>query len=239
VDSRECLEERQHRAEPLVDPANGVRKADHLGDLLRIDGAALLPFENARELGAGFVGRVGVVEPDRALHGLEERPVRDPFPVREAASGCDERVFAEALQELVHEPRLADTRDAEHGEELAGSVADRLVERVVQAPAFSLSPDHRRIKRADAFGCDVGDVKHTPAVAHRLCRHAIPQNRAGGRVNQDLARRCAVGEPRRNGERFAGCPRLGRRAASGDYLTGADPDAKVEAESALGAEGSR
>ena len=53
-------------------------------------------------------------------------------------------------EELSDEPGLADAGRAEHREELAGAVADGLLERVVQPPALALAADHRGDESARA-----------------------------------------------------------------------------------------
>ena len=51
---------------------------------------------------------------------------------------------SDVLEKLPDEPRLPDSGRAENGEELAGVVADRLLERVVQASPLAVATDHRR-----------------------------------------------------------------------------------------------
>jgi hypothetical protein len=100
--------------------------ADRAGDLfLRRD--ILLAEQRAD---APLTGRV---ERDlgQLLHDLHDRPVRDAFAVRQAAPAHDAHV-AVRPEELGGEPRLADTRSAENGEELTGAVGDGQVQRVVE-----------------------------------------------------------------------------------------------------------
>ena len=70
------------------------------------------------------------------------RPVADSFAVGEAPAPGDRRGL-EPAEELSHETRLADTRGAENGEELAGAVAGNSVEGVLQLLALTLAADHR------------------------------------------------------------------------------------------------
>src|SRR3954469_23948669 len=114
----------------------------------------------------------------------------------------------EVLEELADEPRLPDARDSEHGEELTGSVADRLVERVLQAPALPRTADHRRIEPACTSRGDHRDVDDAPGAARRLCGYDVTNNRVCGRVDDDLTRRGVVSESPGRRQRFAGGARL-------------------------------
>jgi hypothetical protein len=98
--------------------------------------------KRCRQLRLRLVGRVAVVEPDRLLHRLEQRPKRDPFAVGQASSPRDERLPGDAGEELVDEPRLADPCGTENREELTGAVTDGLIEGLLQPAALSLAPDH-------------------------------------------------------------------------------------------------
>ena len=60
------------------------------------------------------------------LEHIDHRPERDPFAVVETAAANDGRV--DAGQELRHETRLADAGRAEHGDEVAGTLAHAALE---------------------------------------------------------------------------------------------------------------
>jgi hypothetical protein len=59
-------------------------------------------------------------------------------------------VSRQIAKKFLHEAGLADTRKPQHGEQLTRGVGNRLIECVVQTPAFAFSADHRRIQTADA-----------------------------------------------------------------------------------------
>src|SRR5205814_8210171 len=86
---------------------------------------------------------VAFIKPSRVLDGLGDRPVRDPLAVRKATPARDKRAARDLVQELLHEPRLADARRAEHREQLARRPALRLFERVEQTSPLALSADDR------------------------------------------------------------------------------------------------
>ena len=98
---RERLEQRAHRDEALLGTTAGLGETDHLGHLLG-DELALRasPAERASELRPRLLGRVAVLEPDRLLDGLEQRPERDALAVGEAAAAGDERLPGELVEEL-------------------------------------------------------------------------------------------------------------------------------------------
>ena len=81
----------------------------------------------------------------RLLDDLADRPVRDAVAVRRAAADEDGRGSAEQILELPREPRLPDPGLAEHGDELAGVLGDRPVERVAQQAELALSAHERRV----------------------------------------------------------------------------------------------
>ena len=64
-------------------------------------------------------------------------------------------------------------RSAEHREELAGAVADGLLERVVQPAPLALAADHRR-RKAPAFPAGCLDRSAGRLVEADLTRTAVP-----------------------------------------------------------------
>ena len=79
------------------------------------------------------------------LQHLDHRPVRDALAVGEAAASHHGRIV-EPGAELSGEPRLADSSDAEDGEELAGAVVDGLFECLLQPAELAGAADERRIE---------------------------------------------------------------------------------------------
>src|SRR5207247_5646 len=72
-----------------------------------------------------------------------DRPVADPFAVRQAAA-ADYRRAVEGAQELVRESRLPHTGRAGDREEVAGPLCGRARERVGEELLLALAPNHRR-----------------------------------------------------------------------------------------------
>ena len=99
-----------------------------------------------RARGGGLVvGRRLLEQPARAER-LDERPPGQPVAVGQAAAGGDGRRAVDRLQHLGDEARLADAGGAEHGEQLARAIGDRLMEGVEQPPPLALAADHRRAR---------------------------------------------------------------------------------------------
>ncbi len=76
---------------------------------------------------------------------LDERPVRDPLAVREAAPAQDVGRVADALEEVGDEARLADAGRAEEREEPARAVGDRVLVVAPEPLALALASDERRL----------------------------------------------------------------------------------------------
>ena len=72
------------------------------------------------------------------LQHLDHRPVRDPFPVRQAASAHHARA-ADRADELGGQARLADAGRPEESEQLARAVRLGLAERLLEAPQLPLT----------------------------------------------------------------------------------------------------
>ncbi len=76
---------------------------------------------------------------------LDERPVRDPLAVREAAAAQDVGRVADALEEVGDEARLADAGRAEQREEPARAVGDGVLVVAPEPLALALASDERRL----------------------------------------------------------------------------------------------
>jgi len=74
---------------------------------------------------------------------LVERPERDPLAVGQAAASHPARPTLERVEEFGGEARLADARCAEDREEVAGPLALRALERVVQDRQLEAPSDDR------------------------------------------------------------------------------------------------
>ena len=143
--SAECLEEQAYRIEVLLDPCSRLGHADDLEHTLSDElGIGCLVFDELDESGSVLLHGRTVVELGHVLECFQEGPERDPLAVWETPTACDERSLGNVLQELLDEPRLPDARRPENREQLAGAVADRLLEGVVQASTLSLAAHHRR-----------------------------------------------------------------------------------------------
>lgn len=73
---------------------------------------------------------------------LRDGEVADPLAVGDAAAHNDRR-FLQTVEELGHEPRLADAGRSEDGEELASPVGDDVGESLFEQMPLPLAADHR------------------------------------------------------------------------------------------------
>src|SRR5581483_6455388 len=205
-------------------------------------GAASSP-ASASSMRASPTRRVAVDDAGGLLDDLQRRPEGDPLAVGQAGAGDDPRTVAEAAQRLAHEPRLADARRAEHGEQVAGALAHGPRERPLEQGQLALAADHRRVEapRPRRRSREDGDE---PVRAHRL---ALPLQRqrleplrpdrvtgepVGALGEEDLARLGRRLEPLGDVDRVAGGERVAERRVSGDHLAArdADPDGDAEPE---------
>ena len=150
-------DERPSRCEARKQPSHGPEAL--LDDSLRLQE----PGELGDRLGdrAGVVGRARATPPAsrprrprrrprgcplRLLDHLGERPERDPVAVGKAAPAEHRRPLAEAGDELVGEPRLADSGRADDGDEAAALLRDRSLERPLQLGEGVLAADERSLQ---------------------------------------------------------------------------------------------
>ena len=144
------------------------RVAREVGDVLdEVDEDRLRPLEVVDDDDLRPLGRPCLEQPAerelrlgrrRADHGvrldadrdqdLDERPVRDPLAVREAAAAQDVGRVADALEEVRDEARLADPGRAEQREEPARAVGDRVLVVAPEPLALALAADERRLEVA-------------------------------------------------------------------------------------------
>jgi hypothetical protein len=130
----------------------------------------------------------------------------------------------EVGQQFLHEARLADPGQTEHGEQLAGAIADRLVERVAQPPTLTLPPHHRR-DEAPLLTANLADVDHVPRRVDLVGDYSVTDQPVGCGVDYHLA---ACGDPCRSSQRFARRSALARDILAGDHLAGADTHPPVQ-----------
>ena len=179
-------------------------------------------------------GPDGAAVRDELLHDLGHRPVADSLAVGEAPAPGDRRAL-EAAEELSHETRLADTRGAEDGEELAGAVAGNSVEGVLQLLALTLAADHRHAvpagRRLGLHGDEpVGSQRLGLALRGQRRRglglDALAHEPVGLLAEQHLAGLGRLLQARRDVDRVAGRePLLG----AGDDLAGVHAHAQLQA----------
>ena len=170
--------------------------------------------------------------PDRFLDDLQQRPESDALPVGKAAPARDPGPARQVAEELVHQPRLPDTGDAEHGEELAGAIAERLSNASCRRRSSRLRPtiaDTRRPARA-GDGNRSASTRRQASLAGSVTI-ASPRYPTGCLVDDDgrWARLPARDIDERR-QRLARRPRLGRAVCARNHAPSADTDAKVELE---------
>jgi hypothetical protein len=166
---------------------------------------------------------------------LDDRPVGDAFAVRQAASAHKSRIV-ERPEELGREAGLADAGDAQEGEQLARSVASRLVVRIAEPAKLPLATDERRVEpsRVGRFLLAKGDdsVRNDGfALSLQLPRlewlrlDGVPYQPERLCAEQDLARRGSLLQASSDVDRIARGQALFR---SGDDLARVDADPQLE-----------
>ena len=186
---------------------------------------------NARLLGHGRDDALGV-DAERNEH-LDERPVGDALPVREAAAAKDVGSLPDTLEEVGDEARLADAGRTEEREELTGAIGDRILEGAPETLPFPLAAHERRGEVA----CDrqrvTDDVDEPICVdrrglslqlqrRERLDDDRIADEKSRLGPDENLAVGGALLEPRGDVDRVAGDERLSLSAH--DDLARVDPD---------------
>ena len=168
---------------------------------------------------------------------LDERPVRDPLAVREAAAAQDVCRVADAFEEVGDEARLADAGRAEEREEPARAARRRRP----RSRARGAGARARVRRAAPPDGGRAALLARAPRGAGGLDRLGFPfsasgstastrtASRTSARVSapmNDLARRRGLLEPRGDVDRVAGDERLALSAD--DDLAGVDADPCLE-----------
>jgi hypothetical protein len=151
------------------------------------------------------------------------------------------------LEQLAHQPALADAGPPEHGHHLRDAVTQRPVQGVDQQPQLVLAVDQR-----GRVGLAVGVLalhrrdrephlgrRRAAAQGHRrllLEAHRVLGQRMGGAADQDAAGRRHGLQPGGGVDHVAGDDRLAPVAGGGDVdqrLAGGDPDPEAHAAVAL------
>ena len=150
---REALALRRSRVlAGALQPDEAPEPSRHPLGLARIVGHLL---DGRAQLALDIRLRVGLEDSRLRLHDLRQRPEADAFAVRKRAAlapGREVRLGLDRLEELVDEPRLADPRDADEGDELELTLRAGAFERVAERVELALAPEERRagLRQVDA-----------------------------------------------------------------------------------------
>ena len=243
----EVLEQRADGPEQLLLRRGLGREPDRRGDPRGENVSVAFGPEYRPDLGTCSLGTVALVDARHSPDDLADRPVRDAFAVRQAATAEDQRLGPDRRTELRHEAALAHPRGPEQGEQLAGAVGDGATEgaleprelalpaheRCVEAPGAARGPppDGDETIRRDALGLalrrDRRDRLHLHGVAYEAVRE---------RAEQDLAGRRGLFQASRSVDRVAGHQGGAGRWVPGDHLAAVDPGPKADLQAAAGGE---
>ena len=186
-------------------PSSCASRGLHEGALLRL-GEVLL--ERRRKLLARRVRRLVLADPAAHPHHVGERPVGHALPVGQAAAAMPVHLLddpVEVLVELPREPRLADARDAGHGDEVRASLLGAAVEELLAELQLPLAADERRLQPLRfQLPAQAGDDPQRPPQRDRL-RLSLQLVLAGTLVDDCLLGRAPGRLPGEHG------PRLRRR----------------------------
>ena len=87
-----------------------------------------------------------------------KRPVGDALAIGQAATVRDRYVLVEPAGELQNKPRLTHTRVAQHGQQMASTIADHVLENCLEYRTLALTPYKGGIeatRKAWSMGDDV------------------------------------------------------------------------------------
>ena len=115
------------------------------------------------EPSARFLGWVALEDREVLLQHLRHWPVRDPLAVGEAAADPPQRArlfVGELLPELPHQPRLAEPRVAEHGDEHRPRLLDAAPVGGLESCELGVASDERTREAADAPRTHQGERPH-------------------------------------------------------------------------------
>ena len=124
-------------------------------------------------------GRVGSSRPAASRTASSTGQYVIPSPYGRQRPRATMRFRRDVVDELTDEPRLPDARRSENREELAGPVADRLLERVVQSAPLTLAADHRRVEAAHRSPWRPGGRATSRRCARRVASTSTESGRAG------------------------------------------------------------
>jgi hypothetical protein len=226
---RQRLDEAADRRDDLLRAAQPIRQPEDLAQPLRgalgVVGFAEEPYELCHTIRGGG----DVVELARVPDRLDEGPIRDPLPIRQAAPPCDERVVGHAPNELPDEARLSDAGSPEDGEELARAVADRLLERVAKPSSLPFTSDHGRVEASVPAVLDGAHVEDAGMVSMGLGPHRGADDPQRAFVDEDLSRLRNLLKP--NGHLNGGSrdePAVAVALAAREHFAGSDAYSRVE-----------
>src|SRR6266536_2807835 len=106
--------------------------------------------------------RIGIDRADRLAHHFDDRPEGDPLAVVQAATVQPSRPLPRERQELAHEAGLADAGRAEHGDQLAATVADGALEGLHDKRELPVPANHGGIEVPDTTGRVWAQADQTP-----------------------------------------------------------------------------
>ena len=121
-------------------------------------------FDRAAQLRFHFGVAVGLEDAGLRLDHLRQRPVADPFGVRQRPALAPVRQYAAALdrlEELADEAALADPGDADERHQLRRALPPRTFERSLELLELTVAADERRAR----LGCEV-DSEPRPRLQH-------------------------------------------------------------------------
>ena len=193
-----------------------------------------------RDALASLVERVLVADAREVAQHLSDRPVGDALAVREAGAACDPRPLADAVEELVREPGLADAGVADDRDEAAATLRPDLVELGLEQRELVPAADERR---GGAAGDRAVRGRLEQPVSDQRLGLPLRLNRRDGLdddgssdepvgrlAEQDLARRGGLLEPGSDVDRVAehdgvaGREHLAPSSVAGDDLARVDSD---------------
>src|SRR5581483_1230387 len=137
------LEEPSRSPEDLVERRVAVGEPDRGGDAG--DGVRAVGPGQLEELRPRLLGGVLVADAGSLARDLEQRPERDPAPVRKTAPADEPAVAAEAPGDFLEQARLARPGLADDRDETADTVASRDAEGVVEQLELARTPDERPV----------------------------------------------------------------------------------------------
>jgi hypothetical protein len=143
--SAEGFQEPADRPEGLLRTGLGRDNADDAGDARGDELSILDSVERSQDLRPGSLDGVAVKDPAGLFDELCDRPEGDPVPVRQAAPAQNNRLAANALDELAREAGLAHPGRPENCEEASPAALDSALEASTQKRELPVSAHQRRI----------------------------------------------------------------------------------------------